>query len=36
MQYASTRQHGAGKVYVTEVIWKAGASNTGERSPQVA
>jgi len=35
MQYASTRRHGAGKVYVIEVL-EGGRINTGERGPQVA
>ncbi len=35
MRYASTHQHGAGKVYVIEVL-EGGRINTGERGPQVA
>jgi len=35
MQHANTHQHGAGKVYVVEVI-EGGRINTGERGPQIA
>ncbi len=35
MNTANTHQHGAGKVYVIEVI-EGGRINTGERGPQVA
>jgi len=35
MKHANTHQHGAGKVYVIEVI-EGGRINTGERGPQIA
>ncbi len=35
MRHANTHQHGAGKVYVIEVI-EGGRITTGERGPQVA
>lgn len=35
MKHANTHQHGAGKIYVVEVI-EGGRINTGERGPQVA
>ena len=35
MEHANTHQHGAGKIYVMEVI-EGGRINTGERGPQVA
>ena len=35
LKHATTHQHGAGKVYVIEVI-EGGRINTGERGPQVA
>jgi nitrogen regulatory protein PII len=35
MQHANTHQHGAGKVYVVEVL-EGGRINTGERGSQVA
>ncbi len=35
MKHANTHQHGAGKVYVVEVI-EGGRLNTGERGPQIA
>ena len=35
MKHANTHQHGAGKVYVVDVL-EGGRINTGERGPQVA
>jgi len=35
MKQANTHQHGAGKVYMIEVI-EGGRINTGERGPQIA
>ena len=35
MQHANTHQHGAGKVYIIEVL-EGGRITTGERGPQVA
>lgn len=35
MKHASTHQHGAGKVYIIDVM-EGGRINTGERGPQVA